>query len=77
MMGARRWVDIGLTTVQPTEGAKIGTLYHMASILARSEIGTIRDSLIVLIKVACVFLFPMLLIFMQIRPRFNALSFHQ
>ena len=65
MMGARRWVDIGLTTVQPTEGAKIGTLIMIASILARSEIGTMRDSLIVLIKVACVFLFPMLLIFMQ------------
>ena len=65
MMGARRWVDIGLTTVQPTEGAKIGTLIMIASILARSEIGTVRDSLIVLIKVACVFLFPMLLIFMQ------------
>ena len=65
MMGARRWVDVGLTTVQPTEGAKIGTLIMIASILARSEIGTMRDSLIVLIKVACVFLFPMLLIFMQ------------
>ncbi|MEC7609989.1 MAG: FtsW/RodA/SpoVE family cell cycle protein, partial [Verrucomicrobiota bacterium] len=25
MMGARRWVDIGIITVQPTEGAKIGT----------------------------------------------------
>ena len=65
MMGARRWVDIGLITVQPTEGAKIGTLIMAASILARSEIGTMRDSLIVLIKVTCVFLFPMLLIFMQ------------
>ena len=65
MMGARRWVDIGIITVQPTEGAKIGTLIMAASILARSEIGTMRDSLIVLIKVTCVFLFPMLLIFMQ------------
>jgi rod shape determining protein RodA len=65
MMGARRWVDAGITTVQPTEGAKIGTLIMAASILARSEIGTVRDSLIVLTKVAAVFLFPMLLIFMQ------------
>ena len=65
MMGARRWVDIGIITVQPTEGTKIGTLIMAASILARSEIGTMRDSLIVLIKVTCVFLFPMLLIFMQ------------
>jgi len=25
-MGARRWIDLGVTRVQPTEGAKIGTL---------------------------------------------------
>lgn len=55
MMGARRWVDVGITTVQPTEGAKIGTLIMVASVLARSEIGTVRDSLLVLAKVAAVF----------------------
>ncbi len=65
MMGARRWINIGITVVQPTEGAKIGTLIMAASILARSELGTIRDSLLVLTKVAAVFLLPMLLIFMQ------------
>ena len=63
MMGARRWVDVGITIVQPTEGAKIGTLIMAASILARSEIGTVRNSLLVLTKVALVFLIPMLLIF--------------
>ena len=51
-MGARRWIDVGIT-IQPTEGAKIGTLIMAASILARSEIGTVEDSLIVLAKVAC------------------------
>jgi rod shape determining protein RodA len=65
MMGARRWVDIGITTVQPTEGAKIGTLIMAASILARSEVGSVRDSLLVLSKLAVVFLIPMLLIFLQ------------
>ena len=65
MMGARRWVDIGITIVQPTEGAKIGTLIMAASILARSEIGTVRNSILVLTKVALVFLIPMLLIFLQ------------
>ena len=65
MMGARRWIDVGITTVQPTEGAKIGTLIMAASILARSDIGTVRDSLWVLAKVAAVFLLPMLLIFLQ------------
>lgn len=65
MMGARRWVDVGITIVQPTEGAKIGTLIMAASILARSEIGNVRNSLLVLTKVALVFLIPMLLIFLQ------------
>lgn len=65
MMGARRWINVGITTVQPTEGAKIGTLIMAASVLARSEIGSVRDSLLVLAKVAGVFLLPMLLIFLQ------------
>ncbi len=64
-MGARRWVDLGVTRVQPTEGAKIGTLIMAASILARSEIGSVRDSLLTLARVAGVFLLPMLLIFLQ------------
>ena len=64
-MGARRWIDLGLTRVQPTEGAKIGTLIMAASILARSKIGTVKDSLFVLAKVSGVFLLPMLLIFLQ------------
>ena len=65
MMGARRWIDLGVTVVQPTEAAKIGTLIMAASILARSEIGTVRDSLWTLAKLAFVFLLPMLLIFLQ------------
>jgi rod shape determining protein RodA len=63
-MGARRWIDVGIR-IQPTEGAKIGTLIMAASILARSEIGTVRNSLLILAKVAAVFLLPMLLIFLQ------------
>ena len=65
MMGARRWIDVGITTVQPTEGAKIGTMIMVASILARSEIGSVRESLWTLAKIAVVFLLPMLLIFLQ------------
>ncbi|MEM1223999.1 MAG: FtsW/RodA/SpoVE family cell cycle protein, partial [Verrucomicrobiota bacterium] len=65
MMGARRWIDLGITTVQPTEAAKIGTLIMTASILARSELGSVSDSLVVLAKVAVVFLLPMWLIFRQ------------
>ena len=65
MMGARRWIDVGVTSVQPTEGAKIGSLIMAASILARSRIGSVSDSLLVLAKVAAVFLLPMGLIFLQ------------
>jgi rod shape determining protein RodA len=65
MMGARRWVDLGITTVQPTEGAKIGTLIMAASILARSKVGTFSESILVISKVILVFLLPMVLIFMQ------------
>ena len=65
MMGARRWVNIGVATIQPTELAKIGTLTMVASILARSELGSVGDSLLILAKVAFVFLVPMLLIFLQ------------
>ncbi|MGJ8641084.1 MAG: FtsW/RodA/SpoVE family cell cycle protein [Opitutaceae bacterium] len=64
-MGARRWVDLGFTRVQPTEGAKIGTLIMAASILARSNIGSVSSSVVTLIKVGVVFLIPMLLIFLQ------------
>ncbi len=65
MMGARRWIDLKVATIQPTEGAKIGTLIMIASILARSKIGTLRDSLMILVIVIIVFLIPMLLIFLQ------------
>ncbi len=64
-MGARRWINLGFTNIQPTEGAKIGTLIMVASILARSRIGSVRDSMVVLLRVAVVFLVPMLLIFLQ------------
>ncbi|MFP4673326.1 MAG: FtsW/RodA/SpoVE family cell cycle protein [Opitutales bacterium] len=65
MMGARRWVDLGVANIQPTEGAKIATLIMAASVLVRSKLGTIEESLFVLGKVAVVFLTPMLLIFLQ------------
>ena len=65
MMGARRWVDLGLATIQPTEGAKIGTLIMAASILARSRVGSLSNSLLTLFTLGIVFLIPMLLVFSQ------------
>ena len=63
-MGARRWIDVGIT-IQPTEGAKIGTLIMVASILARSEIGYSRRLACCIGKSSGNLLLPMLLIFLQ------------
>ncbi len=65
MMGARRWINLGIMYFQPTEGAKIGTLIMAASILARSKLGDIKESLSSLLFVGAVFLAPILLIFLQ------------
>ncbi len=63
--GARRWLGIGPFSIQPSEFAKIGTLIMVASVLARSELGTIRESLGMLGKVGLVILVPIVLIFLQ------------
>ncbi len=62
---ALRWLDFKYVTFQPAETAKIGVLVMVAGILARSEIGTVRESLSVLVKVFWVVLIPILLIFWQ------------
>ncbi len=63
--GSTRWYDFGPISIQPTELAKIGTLVMVSSILARSEIGTFRESIKVLIKVGFAFFLPLFLIFLQ------------
>lgn len=63
--GSLRWLDFGAFSVQPTELAKIGTLIMVASILTRSELGTVRESLSALLKVLVAFLLPIILIFLQ------------
>ncbi len=63
--GSRRWIDFGVFKAQPTEMAKIGALVLSASILARSEIGSVRESLKGIAKVSGCFLLPMFLIFLQ------------
>lgn len=63
--GSTRWLDFGPVSVQPSETAKIGTLVMVASLLARSEVGTVRESIKVLIKTGAVFSIPVLLIFLQ------------
>jgi len=62
-MGARRWLDIpGVGAFQPSELGKIAVLFVTASILTGNRLGTVRDSLQVLIKLALAVGIPMLLI---------------
>lgn len=60
-MGARRWIDLGVA-FQPSEFAKVAVLFITASILTGSKLGTVSDSLQVLVKLALAVGIPMLLI---------------
>ncbi|QYM80833.1 rod shape-determining protein RodA [Horticoccus luteus] len=64
--GASRWIPLGpLGTFQPSETAKVAVLLIIASILIRSEIGTVKQSVGALGKLALAVGVPMLLILLQ------------
>jgi rod shape determining protein RodA len=63
--GATRWIDLGPVSLQPSEPAKLGVLVMCASILARSKVGQVRSSLLILAKLALAAGVPMLLILLQ------------
>lgn len=63
--GARRWIDLKVASVQPSEAAKLATLVMVSSILARSELGSFGESIYVLGKVFLVVALPIVLIFAQ------------
>ncbi len=65
MFNATRWINFGFISLQPSELAKIATLIMSASILARSKIGRIKDSMSALSLIAGVYLLPIILIFLQ------------
>jgi rod shape determining protein RodA len=61
-MGARRWLDFGPISFQPSESAKLAVLVITASILTGAKIGSVRDSLQTLCKLAIAAGIPMMLI---------------
>ncbi len=61
-MGAQRWLDFGAFSFQPSEFAKFAVIVATASLLTGNRLGTVRDSLQVLIKLALAVGLPMLLI---------------
>ena len=63
--GSQRWINFGFFSYQPSETAKVAVLLITASLLIRSEIGTVRQSLGVLGKLALAVGVPMLLILLQ------------
>jgi len=63
--GSRRWLNTPLMSLQPSETAKIATLIMVSSVLAREKLGTVRESLYALFKVAGLCGIPIVLIFLQ------------
>ncbi len=63
--GARRWIDFGPVSIQPSEIAKVTTLICLAAFLARSHVGRLRESLPAFLGTAGITFAPFFLIFMQ------------
>ncbi len=63
--GSKRWIKLGPVSFQPSDLAIVAVLLITASLLVRSEIGTVKQSLGVLGKLALAVGTPMLLILKQ------------
>jgi len=63
--GARRWMDFGAFSIQPSEFAKVSVLVFLAALLARNPIGSVRTTWLTVVKVLAAALVPFGLIFVQ------------
>lgn len=63
--GARRWMDFGPFSIQPSEFAKVSALVLISALLARDPIGSFRATWPTVLKVAGAALLPFGLIFVQ------------
>lgn len=63
--GARRWMDFGAFSIQPSEFAKVSALIFLAALLARHPIGSFRATWLTVLKVAAAAALPFGLIFVQ------------
>jgi rod shape determining protein RodA len=63
--GARRWMDFGPFSIQPSEFAKVSALIFLAALLARHPIGSFRATWLTVLKVLAAALLPFGLIFVQ------------
>jgi rod shape determining protein RodA len=63
--GARRWMDFGPFSIQPSEFAKVSALIFIAALLVLKPIGTWRKSWPTVIKVLAAAGLPFVLIFIQ------------
>ncbi len=59
--GAQRWLGLGFFTFQPSEIAKLTTVFSLAAVLEKKTIGSFRD----LLTPLTIVLFPWILIFLQ------------
>jgi rod shape determining protein RodA len=64
-LGARRWIDFGPFSFQPSEAAKFGALIITAAVLSRSKLSSVRESLQTLGILALAAGLPILFILLQ------------